>query len=269
MTRLNLSPELLKWYFPIYGITAHKKVIVIHRACKMQTPPKGKKGNRKSIVATNRKSLDLLLYKVLSCNIKFHSSMTLTYGQNFPVSGQKVKADINIFLTYAKRSFGQFSYFWFLEFQKRYAPHIHLISTLPPPDECKHELFATLWSNLVEVGNWPYTTIYSPYNRRDALFGMNTRDSVFRQHRRRQNWKEIYNEDGAIRYVLKYAKKAYQKAVPKDFRDVGRFWGTSRDVAPPKGLEVPMTEDEVRVLLQSLGRDFTEWPALPKYIFHS
>lgn len=269
MSHLNLTPDMLRWYFPVYGITVHKKVIVIHRHCRMQTPPKGKRGNRKSIIAINRKSLDLLLYKVLSCNINFLSLMCLTYGQNFPVNGRKVKSDINVFLTYAKRSFGQFSYFWFLEFQRRSAPHIHLATTLPPPDDCRRELFATIWSDIVEQGNWPYTAIESPYMRKNAAFGMNTKDSVFRQHRRAKNWKEIYNEDGAIRYVLKYAKKQYQKAVPKDFRDVGRFWGTSRDVSPPKQIEVPMTEDEVRLLLTSLGRDFSEWGALPKYIFHS
>lgn len=96
---------------------------------------------------------------------------------------------------------------------------------------------------------------------------MSTQDAVFRQHRRVETWAKIKKADGALRYALKYAAKQYQKKVPKDYRDVGRFWATSRDVAPPRGIEVPMKDYEVRSLLKMIGRDFDKWEVLPKIIF--
>jgi hypothetical protein len=92
---------------------------------------------------------------------------------------------------------------------------------------------------------------------------------VFRQHRRKVVWEGIRKEDGALRYALKYAAKTKQKIVPKNYRDVGRFWATSRDVKPKGGVEVPLNEREVRELLNSIGRDFNKWEVLPKIIFHS
>ena len=267
MTRLNLTPDDINWYFPIYGVTAHGRVLILHRACRFQPPKGAKKGNRKQIYSVSKKSLDLLCYKVMTCGISFRSMITLTYGQNWPLNGRRVKADVNHFLTVIKRSLGNFSYYWFLEFQKRGAPHIHLVWTIPPPDECNRELVATIWADIAEDGNWAYTEIRTPFGKKNAFFGMNTKDDVFRQHRRSDVWEGIRKQDGAIRYALMYAKKEAQKKVPVGYRDVGRFWSTSRDVKPPKGIEVPMREIEVRQLLAKLQRDFDSWQVLPKIIF--
>lgn len=195
--------------------------------------------------------------------------ITLTYGQNYPLNGRRTKADINHFLTKAKLSLGNFSYYWFLEFQARGAPHIHLVWTVPPPDQCNRELIATIWADIAEEGNWPYTEVRAPFGKKNAYFGMNSKDDVFRQHRRADVWEGLRKKDGAIRYALMYAKKESQKRVPDGYRDVGRFWSTSRDVKPSGGIEVPMREIDIRLLLQKLDRDFDNWQVLPKIIFHS
>lgn len=233
----------------------------------MPVPRSKTKGNKTKITSVNKRSLDRMIYKVSASGLKFKSLITLTYGQNFPINGRKVKADLNTFMVYLKRSFGNFSYVWFLEFQTRGAPHIHIINTLPSPDDCKRELMATIWADIAEDGNWHYTEVKPPYKKSEAGYGMSTKDSVFRQHRRKRNWEALRKQDGGIRYMLKYASKQYQKRVPKNYRDVGRFWSTSRDVAPSGGIEVPMTEAEVRLLLSSVGRNFDSFAVLPRIIF--
>lgn len=267
MSQLNLTPEDINWFFPIFGVTAYGKVLIVHRACRMPIPKSRRKPNKQKISKTTRRSLDKMIFTVGSSLVRFTSLITLTYGQNYPVNGRRVKADLNQFLVYIKRSFGAMSYVWFLEFQRRNAPHIHIITTLPEPDQCRRELFATIWADISEDGNWPYTEVKPPYRKSEAGFGMNTKDAVFRQHRRKRNWEALRSSDGAIRYMLKYASKQYQKKVPHSYRDVGRFWASSRDVRPHGGTEVPMNENEVRLLLRSVGRDFTNFAVLPKIIF--
>lgn len=267
MSSLNLTPEDINWFFPIFGVTTYGKILLLHRGSRMPRPKIKKRGNRKKITRISKRSLDRLLFRVSSSGISFTSLLTLTYGQNYPIDGINVKANLNHFIIKMKRSFGGFSYFWFLEFQKRGAPHIHIVTTIPPPDECRRELMATIWSEIAEDGNWYYTEVRPPYKRREAGFGMSTKDAVFRQHRRKEVWSAIRKKDGATRYALKYAAKQHQKIVPKNYQNVGRFWATSRDVSPPRGIEVPMQEHEVRALLHAIGRNFDTWKVLPKIIF--
>jgi hypothetical protein len=185
------------------------------------------------------------------------------------MNGRIAKDQMNKFLTYMKRSFGGFEYFWFLEFQKRGAPHFHLVSSLPGPGRCERELMATIWSEIAEPQNLAYTGISSPYGRKRGVMGMLTRDSVFRQHRRESVWEGLRSKDGAVRYALKYALKSNQKSVPKEYRDVGRFWATSNAVRLKVGEEMPVTEEEARQLIFLLGRQMERWEVLPKIIFHS
>lgn len=199
--------------------------------------------------------------------MKFQSLLTLTYGPNYPIDGRRVKSDLNKFITYMRRSFGPFEYFWFLEFQKRGAPHFHIGLTLPEPNECERDLVATIWAGISERGNWPYTAVDSPYSKKDARFGMLTRDMVFRQHRRIKVWEKEKKQNGMVRYVIKYATKLYQKSVPSVYSNVGRFWGVSGGVRLPDGMLYQTTEEEIRQLMQSYGRDLSNMAVLPKIIF--
>lgn len=90
-----------------------------------------------------------------------------------------------------------------------------------------------------------------------------------RQHRRKKTWEKIREADGAKRYALKYALKPDQKKVPKDFQDVGRFWGASRDVSSsvPAGIEVDITDEQLRDWLAETGNEVCNFPVIPKYVY--
>jgi hypothetical protein len=123
---------------------------------------------------------------------------------------------------------------------------------------CKHEFEYSYWKE-VEYG----TDYIIP--ARDG----SVRLDVERQHRRKKVWENVRSTDGAIRYVLSYALKPYQKTVPRDYRNVGRFWGLSSGVGPGPGADFSARESEVRELMIELGRDLGNMEVLPKYLFHS
>lgn len=269
MPRLKLTGSEVNTLFPIRGVKFYKRAIVLSRCFNGENMFPLSRGVRKQITSISQRSLNKLVLTVSASDVKLNSLLTLTYGVNYPMNGKQVKIDLNRFITYMRRSFGGFEYFWFLEFQRRGAPHLHFVSELPGPGRCERDLMAELWSKIASPLNLAYTAISSPYERKNAQIGANTQDSVFRQHRRVETWQELRSEDGAVRYALKYALKTRQKSVPREYRNVGRFWATSEGLRLGKAEEYPLTEAEARDLVFYLGRNMASWEVLPKIIFHT
>jgi hypothetical protein len=80
-------------------------------------------------------------------------------------------------------------------------------------------------------------------------------------------WELIKTEGGARRYVTKYAAKAIQKEVPKDYQNVGRFWGGSRDTKPKVQATIDVTDEELRGYLASKGHPANDYDIIPRFIF--
>lgn len=59
--------------------------------------------------------------------------ITLTYPREYSKDGQTVRKNRDNFLRFCRREFGNPDYLWFLEFQRRGAPHIHLLLDWPMP----------------------------------------------------------------------------------------------------------------------------------------
>jgi len=94
--------------------------------------------------------------------------------------------------------------FWFLEFQKRGAPHFHgIISKEVTDEELKKE-----WYKIVN-SNDPKHLIHGAHIS------------------------AIRSTDGYAHYLTGYLTKEGQKFVPLEFQDVGRFWGYSRSLLDP------------------------------------
>ena len=120
----------------------------------------------------------------------FHRRLTVTYPRKFPLDGNKLRRDreaLKKWLT--RRGVGAF---WYLEWQGRGAPHLHLLLTAPVP---KHEI-ADAWYQIVGSGD--------------------------ERHRRAGTRIELLREPHA---AAAYAAKQEQKQVPEEYGDVGRLWG--------------------------------------------
>lgn len=248
-------PKEINRNYPICGIVLYKSGIQVKRIegytmCGGGPTSQRPQGGRKDrpIVTLSDKSLSRLAFVATNTRVIFKSMMTLTYPFTYPSDGKEVKKDLNKFLVYSQRKWDKYSYLWFLEFQKRGAPHIHILTTEYVVGYRKRSEFAEMWARIASC-------TADDYRKTRAV------------HEHPGAWDEIRSEHGAKAYVLKYALKPWQKEVPKEYQNVGRFWGTSKDVTPKAKRNVPANEASVRALLKSIGHPAHKWTVIPHFIY--
>lgn len=133
--------------------------------------------------------------------VVFKTMITLTYPNKWERDGREVKRHLNMFLNSLRRK--NLEYLWFLEFQKRGAPHYHILID----GYCDKDYVAQRWYEIVDSGD-------------EKHLKAGTRVEALRSHR------------GGAHYATKYAMKRVQKTPPKQYSNVGRFWGHSKKVKP-------------------------------------
>lgn len=216
--------DIISLNYPVTGATIYPTAIKVHRT--QRQPLKGERPPRENhVTKLSHSSLNRLAFLVQTAEPIFVSIITLTYS-TIPLDGKVVKKHLNTFLTRIRQLYLGVAYIWFLEFQRRGAPHFHiltdLVSTLP-----NRQLVARIWSKIISHNE-------------------NERAKVYRVHAHKASFQAIIKPDGAKRYALKYALKPQQKQVPKQYRNVGRFWGNSRNCRPVGGITIDCNEDELR-----------------------
>ena len=214
---------------PVIGIKIYRRDVVVVRRGVMHPGNHGIAPRRGEITMLSKKSRQRLAFVANNTRVVFRTMVTLTYPGQFSSDGKEVKKHLNAFLVWCRRHFASPSYLWFLEFQRRGAPHIHLLidTPLPQDDDERVVLYykvAKKWYEIVDSGDI-----------RHRAAGTRT--------------ERIRKKDGAARYCLKYAYKTRQKCVPEAYRNVGRFWGCSRDVTPKDVRIWPIDDLSVRAVL--------------------
>lgn len=167
-----------------------------------------------------------------NCDVVFRSFVTLTYPAEFPCDGKIVKRHLHAVLAALRRKCPGVSYLWFLEFQKRGAPHLHvfLSAEMPGPLETMKRAGGRVRKSVQTYfpwQDWLSSRWFEIVGSGDA-----------KHLRAGAAWEVVEKPDGAARYVAKECYKTWQKVVPEDFQSVGRFWGCSRDVRVDPGREV-------------------------------
>jgi hypothetical protein len=183
-------------------------------------PPRG------TITEFSRKSRQRLAFVASNTAVTFKTMITLTYPSEFPCDGATVKGHFRAFLQFLRRDCGSPSYLWFLEFQQRGAPHMHILIDWPwPRSRIVAQAFrfrvSSSWYRIVGSGDTKHLAAGCRSER-------------------------IRKLDGARHYAVKYALKMRQKEVPQAYQNVGRFWGCSKDVVPIAEGTVQCTEDDIR-----------------------
>ena len=117
----------------VVAIAQYKNdILVMRRAI---APAGGTTGaQRADISMFSTRSRMRLAFVAHNADQEFRSMLTLTYPAEFPTDGKLVKAHLNRFLGWIRRKYVDPGYLWFLEFQARGAPHIHILLT----EELKH-----------------------------------------------------------------------------------------------------------------------------------
>lgn len=183
-------------------------------------------GERSGITEFSAKARLNMLSKLCMYNVRWESMLTLTCGADYTSNGARFKQTLNRFLVAYRRSFPQ-PYFWFLEFQRRDAPHVHVLTVVKNPSTGHRSRVSKIWTAALglDMGS-PYYTYSRLSDRRIIHIGW----AVYQINSRPRHWEVIRNRDGALRYAAKYAAKTRQKIVPQRYSNVGRFWGASRNI---------------------------------------
>lgn len=148
--------------------------------------------------------------------------VTLTYPKDgYPTDGLIVKRQIHAFGQWLRRN--GIPYVWIMEFQERGAPHFHLLVGKWVPRD------------LVEVDGKVVTRdkVKKGTAVRVVREGLETRWNSIIDGGEDNLWvgtqvKAAKNADSVGKYMAAYMSKLDQKTVPQDYKNVGRFWGSSR-----------------------------------------
>lgn len=259
----EMTPEYINYNFPVVGIKQFDTYLEVIRTSRLPSPcPKSSGDKRGTITHLSKKSMSRLACLGRQHSKMFKSLITLTYGEFWPTDGAVVKAHLNKVLSWLRRHYPHQEYLWFLEFQNRGAPHIHILYSLVPNDLDRANL-ALYWAGGVAL---KWDTELTPNTAKSSLQLYKKMLSV---HFFEDTWAALEKVDGAARYVTKYATKTEQKEVPDRYQNVGRFWGSSSGVAFPDSEEIdPVREDELRDRLRvSWHRDMDGFSVLPKFIY--
>lgn len=214
----------------LHGIEFYAVDVVVKRTGKSHQH----EHNRGDITELSADSLGRLAFIAFNTEADFQSMLTLTYA-GIPTDGREVKQDLDRFLKWFRRNYPGEKYLWFLEFQKRGAPHFHIITTVDlakigqleaQPFEGEPGRIEPSGKRLARVkrSNGKYwRTHWDTHIKSQDAWGKGW-----------TAWEVMEEKDGGKRYAAKYATKAYQKQVPEQYQNVGRFWGHSREGVKPE-----------------------------------
>lgn len=199
------------------SVTVYSNDIVVHRPAGIGNPGGSPRGEISNFSNNSRRRL---AFVASNTSIKFVAMVTLTYPLEFPGDGREVKRHFANFMKALRRKLGKMSYLWFLEFQKRGAPHYHILIDRPRKVSKDFKMWVSRsWYRIV---------------------GSND-DKHLRAGTRTEN---VRKGESLSRYAVKYAIKMRQKAVPEQYRNVGRFWSHSPNVKPQPLYEVGIETNE-------------------------
>ena len=159
-----------------------------------QTRPRIGGGIRKHITALTAPALRRMKLHFRNMDASAAYMVTLTYPAQFPMDGETVKQNLRCMREWFKRR--NVSAAWFLEFQARGAPHLHLITD----KAVGREELSAKWFQVVGSGD-------------EKHLRAGTQQAKLRK------------PHAVAAYVAKYASKSDQKEVPEGYTNVGRFWG--------------------------------------------
>lgn len=129
---------------------------------------------------------------------------------------------------------------WFLEFQRRGAPHVHFLAWGDGLSE--HVRTLRQWAGVA----WAEVCAHSDPTEYAKHVRAGTQVSLLRHP--------------DFRYAAKYAAKLEQKRVPESFADVGRFWGVWRWKMPrPVGLHLAVAWEEAASLVGTIAAALEEY----------
>lgn len=165
-------------------------------AVERPSQPHEQRGGRRGVVREfSRASRRRLFQKFARLTPSRATFITLTYPDNYP-EVRDAKANLRAFLERIRRAYPESSGIWRLEFQKRGAPHFHII-----------------FYNLKYI---PFAVLRDAWKE---IVGVSPDETLFINVRLIQSRKQVYS------YVSKYVAKVSTLFNKDAYSHAGRWWG--------------------------------------------
>jgi ribosomal protein L18 len=227
---------------PVVGVRKYRRDWVVQKKAGFEIKAKGAK--RGEITAFSAESRYRLLHLAKNCNADFKSMITLTYPALFPGDGHSVKRHLKNFKDWLSRECEDVKALWFLEFQKRGAPHFHMLVDIDLSYQGVLALKKRTGVRRGEKSNC-YETCQICEDRASEAWYRIVGSTDEKHLRAGVCWERLEDEDAALKYAAKHAAKCKQKLVPEKFLNVGRFWGKLGDIKLIGGELEHVTVDEI------------------------
>lgn len=186
--------------------------------------PEGSGGKRGEVKGFSRNSRVRLLDALHAVYFEKATFVTLTYPGVFPTDGQEVKRHLKNFRARLERKYGQFQVVWRVEFQRRGAPHYHLLLFDAP-------FIPRVWVSLA------WYQIVNSSDERHLTAGTQVKGPIHRE-----------KSKAIMTYVSKYVGKIDDNEVPGGYENVGRHWGFWNK-QEAETLELDITKSEADTLV--------------------
>lgn len=231
--------------YPVESVEIYRRDVVTKRVrvIPSKKPPVREKGVK--ITEYSDKAMRRGIFLAKNCDADFRSMITLTYPAAFPTDGKRVKQNLWDFKADYRETFSG-RCIWWLEFQRRGAPHFHLISE---EDLSLHGPLVTVTRRKkIGRGEITFQTAQEPSewlaHRWYCIVG--SRDP--KHLKAGTAWEVIKAEEGAWVYMAAHGGKRKQKQVPDGYENVGGFWGKiGKFEVPLTGTAKVTTEDIFKI----------------------
>lgn len=230
---------------PVAAIQRFKRDVIVRKhSDKVIFKP----GKRTVIMEFSHQSRMRLVHTIRNSGVAFRSMLTITYPKSFPSNGRTVKKHLNTFSMWLRRNFYGCKGIWFLEFQRRGAPHFHLLLDI---DLASYGLLHQRKRRKVSPGAPFYLTNVETENAAARRWFEIVGSGDPKHLRAGVSWEVLESDQAAERYAAKHASKPSQKEVPEGYFDVGRFWGGIGGVKAE-----PLDEDQEEATTASVVEEF-------------
>lgn len=182
-----------------------------------------------------------LLWLVNNCGVEWSTLLTLTYPETWPCVGRTCQVHLANLFRSLKKKFPGLLYLWVKEYQKRHAPHFHVLLTCfghgLPDLRYRHNIHGK------GRGPWGWKAEHKWLSRRwqETIKGFGSLAGISAGLR----WELLDQPEGGARYISQYASKKDQKSVPDSVVFPGRWWSNSQAVRVVHGVpSVVLTLEE-------------------------
>lgn len=232
---------------PLGLSTAHNCTLTTHRGASYtrMVPPEssisvgeagaaggvggGRRGRVVEFSPGSRRRLMRLLNSIDRSRVPEPLFFTLTYPGDWPRDPRVWKKHLKAFRERMKRRYGKFPAVWRLEYQRRGAPHFHLLVFLDVPRSTLREFVSTGWYGVVASGDEKHLKAGTQVVKVDS-------------------WRGIRS------YAAKYLGKIEQQALDPD-QPAGRYWGYwNKELFPIVAEQHQLTLDQFFRLRRVLRR---------------